>query len=242
MTIKRELKELRAGKKSPEDLEYLKSLSASDILKVDDKSLLEAWNNLQSTPKKRRNFTFVMKMYNNRINKHLLENYPTNRNSEDELVEIPSFPLYAFIKHDKDRIESSDDLTNPDKGIHYHYFVEYKNARSFASVANEFQIPVTMIEQVWDRSGILNYLTHEKAPDKHHYDVSEVKANFNLVEERNDEYDFMQFARDYSDMRNGKITYDDMIRKYQRYIVRHCSFYQQFKILGEIYEKSRHGK
>ena len=95
---------------------------------------------------------------------------------QDITKEIEQYGKYAWILHDKDIILETGEL----KEAHYHYYLEFPNARSINSVASELGIEPNFIEVVRDKKGILNYLTHAKNPEKHQYDISEVHSNFDL--------------------------------------------------------------
>lgn len=137
---------------------------------------------------KRRNYTFALTKDNSRIIK---------------IVE--KFPKYAYIKHDKDSGE-----------IHYHYYIEFPNPRSLSSVARELSIPENMLEQVYSKCGILTYLTHENSPEKHHYDLSEVVANFDISKELLDDKsktshdDYWLIVNTLRDFHTGKITFPQL--------------------------------
>lgn len=238
MAIKQELKDLKVGKKSATDLAYLQSLTADFFADRQNEELLADWNHLQKTPGKTRIFTFATKRCPELIAKYLEESFPFNRHPDEEGNYIwdtrPQPPYYAYIKHDKDnrdKVVPSD----PESGIHYHFYLEFQNARSYASVATELGIPVTMLQGVKiNKKAILQYLTHENDPSKHHYSPEEIHSNFNVVEERQaDELDSRQLAIDYYDLRHGRMTYLDFYDKYAIYIVRH-SFSQQIKVLESM--------
>lgn len=155
-----------------------------------------AWNNLQHTPSKRRNFTFTMPEAGFSICQPFVKGY---------------VPKWAYICHDKD----------DSNHVHYHLYVEYDNPRSFASVANELHIPVNQLQGVISKRGILSYLTHDNEPDKHHYDESEIFSNFDIVEEKKeDEVDVMAEAMDYYKMRMGQMTYIEFLQRHQKSISR----------------------
>ena len=132
---------------------------------------------------KRRNYTFALTRENERIIK-IVEKYPK----------------YAYIKHDKDS----------DAETHYHYYVEFPNPRSLDSVARELKIPANMLEAVYSKKGILEYLTHENQPDKFHYDKSEIVSNFDIVEDTS-EVDLMQEMADYRKVRAGLMTMEEFV-------------------------------
>lgn len=139
---------------------------------------------------KRRNYTFALTKDNERIIK-IVEKYPK----------------YAYIKHDKDDAE-----------VHYHYYIEFPSPRSLDAVAKELDIPPNMLEQVYSKKGILQYLTHENAHDKHHYDVSEIKTNMDLITEINNNNEGVtQEQRDLiintiADYDEGKISYRQLMK------------------------------
>ena len=80
-------------------------------------------------------------------------------------------PKYAYIIHDKDE----------DAGIHTHFYLEFPNAVFLNPTAEKLNIPAHMLEKVDTKVGFLRYLTHENTPGKHHYDISEVVANFDVA-------------------------------------------------------------
>lgn len=139
---------------------------------------------------KRRNYTFALTRDNDRVIK-IVEKYPK----------------YAYIKHDKDDAE-----------VHYHYYIEFSNPRSLTAVAHELQIPENMIEQVYSKRGILEYLTHENAKGKHHYDPSEIFSNFDVkTEASSDERktshdDYWLIVNTIDDYKSGKITFKEMTK------------------------------
>lgn len=133
---------------------------------------------------KRRNYTFALTKDNDRIIK-IVEKYPK----------------YAYIKHDQDDAEE-----------HYHYYVEFPNPRSLTSVANELGVPPNMLEAVYSKKGILEYLTHENQPDKHHYDKSEIVTNFNIDEKDGlTTEDLIQECHDWWAVLDGTMSIDDFI-------------------------------
>lgn len=203
MVKRKVVKSLKAGSNSRDDLEYLQTLTAEDFQYMENPDLLEKWNSLQKTPGKVRQFTFSL----------------VNR-THQVCERVKCFPKWAYIRHDKDDSEH----------VHYHYYIEFPNPRSFSSVANDLGIPVTMLQKVFDKKGILQYLTHENAPDKHHYEQSQIVTNMNFEQEIDTGYDFMQLAQDYWDLRHGKLNYFDFLEKYKTYIVRQ-SFSSQLKVL-----------
>lgn len=137
---------------------------------------------------KRRNYTFALTKDNDRIIK-IVEKYPK----------------YAYIKHDKDDAET-----------HYHYYVEFPSPRSLNAVAKELNIPPNMLEQVYSKKGILQYLTHENAKGKHQYLPEEIYSNFDILTECKDDNsktshdDYWLIVNTLSDYNDGKITFKEM--------------------------------
>lgn len=139
---------------------------------------------------KRRNYTFALTKDNERIIKI-----------------VKKYPKYAYIKHDKDDAEE-----------HYHYYIEFLNPRSLQSVANELKIPDNMLEPVYNKKGILQYLTHENAKGKHQYDVSEIQTNMDLITEINDDKtrishdDYVLIVSSIDDYGDGKISFAQLMK------------------------------
>lgn len=221
MAYKKVVKRLKAGSNAAEDLAYLKSLKASDFASDGEfgdgtngyNEVLEKWNALQKTPNKRRNFTWMEIQKGSKLAKMLANRYPENCGTK-----------WAWIYHNKDKAEHK----------HYHFYLEFANPRSFLSVANELNIPVTNLQQVFDKKGILQYLTHENSPEKHHYSPDEVHSNFVVSEELLEpEIDPYQEFMDYCAMKSGKMPYNVWFERYKRYIVRH-SFSARISMYDKI--------
>lgn len=203
-----ELVQKRGRRKlNPEDLVDL-PLSAIDW--INDKETLYAWNAVNA-PKlaKRRDFTFVQKS-----------------NIRSIIERVKQCPKWAYIKHDKDITED---------GVHYHFYIVFPNPRSFCSVANDLGIPVTSLQKVLNKRGILEYLTHKNSPDKHQYNDDEVVTNMDFKTEVLPEHpDPWALYCDYASMREGKITPREFYERYSIYIVRH-SFSNQLKVAEMVY-------
>lgn len=184
------------------NIAYLKTLKASDFTSgqySNNNELLEEWNALQKTPRKRRNFTFMEIELADKIARYLAKSYPDNGSVK-----------WAWIYHNKDNSEHE----------HYHFYLEFPNPRSFSSVANELLMPVTNLQVVLDKKAILQYLTHENAPDKHHYDKSEIHSNFNIDNElTNQKPNLHKEFEDWKAVREGRLSFHDFIDIYE------CTFY-----------------
>lgn len=169
---------------------------------------------------RRRNYTFALTKDNERVIKL-----------------VKKYPKYAYIKHDKDDAEE-----------HYHYYIEFENARSLNSVARELNIPENMIEQVYSKSGILNYLTHENSNGKYHYDISEITSNFDLKTEINEDgrkcshEDYVLITTTLKQFYEGKISYDDLVRQMEPLFCLYNSARVYDLILKTISGKLRHDR
>lgn len=140
---------------------------------------------------KRRNYTFALTRDNDRV-----------------IKQVEKYPKYAYIKHDKDNAEE-----------HYHYYIEFPNPRAITAVASELGIPQNMLQQVFDKRGILQYLTHENANDKHHYDKSEIRTNFDITKEvessenKTTHEQYWEIVNAISDYNEGKLTFKELAEK-----------------------------
>ena len=192
-------KNLKAGKHSATDLDWLQHAELKQINWLENPDLLCAWNALQNTPPKRKDFCLVLK---SKINSTI--NYIENNAQQ-----------YAYIKHDKDIVLG--------EGIHYHFYFSFPNARSFTSVANDMKIPVNALEKPKvSKLKVLEYLTHKNDQTKHQYSDDEVIANFDVLKEIEalKGYDPVQLYHDYRDLRQGKISDEDFYNRYKITIVR----------------------
>lgn len=196
-------KRVMSGNTSKEYLEAFQKLNPNEIPYTSLAShgfsrfdILQLWNSLQKTPNKVRYFTFSL-VYDNKI-------------VQDNIKKYYEHEKYAYILHDKDTSAEHR---------HFHYVLMFNSPRSFKSVANDLQIPVTMLQKVYSKKGILDYLTHENDPNKHHYSLDEITANFDVDEEKNsgDGFPFKEFFHDYCKLRSGMLDVDDFIDKYSMY-------------------------
>lgn len=201
------IKRVMSGKKEYRTNDYLTAfskISASDLhcdtLQVSRFEMIKLWNSLQNTPNKVRYFTFSLTQNCHSVSKRIEEIYKNDK--------------YAYICHDKDKSAEHK---------HFHFLLIFDSPRSFKSIANDLEIPVTMFQKVYSKKGMLDYLTHENDPNKHHYDLSEIHANFDVQEEKDKDenggsgkiHDFKAFYYDYRDFRLGKISIEDFLDKYK---------------------------
>jgi len=114
-----------------------------------------------------------------------------------ELVE--KYQKYAWILHDRDVDIETGEIKDP----HYHYFIEFPNARHLSGVAKEFEILESMIEVVRNKVGILRYFTHSTpaSKEKYQYDISEVHSSFD-IEAATEENDMLTYFEIISKSKN----------------------------------------
>ncbi len=190
------IKRVMSGNTSKDYLDAFAKLSSTELHHPDYSRLqiIKLWNSLQNTPNKVRYFTFSLTDNNYSVIKIINDNF--------------NYDKWAYILHDKD---------NSAERKHYHYYLEFENPRSFSSLANTLEIPVTLLQKVYNKKAMLDYLTHENDPNKHHYDPSEIKSNFDVVDERNkpDGPDIDLEFSDYCKMREGKMSFDEWFDKWK---------------------------
>lgn len=149
---------------------------------------------------------------------------PSQWESVIDIVE--GFPGYAYIKHDKDN-----------GSVHYHFYIEFPNPRSLHSVAQELNLPDSMIEKVRCPEGLLKYLTHSDNKSiqagKYQYSRDDITTNlpdsaFEGPEDWDKMYDeIVDIVGEYGD---GNLSYRQMMVKLKPFlrgcrptsIVRHC--------------------
>lgn len=111
--------------------------------------------------------------------------FNNNNITKEKIVEIleskKNVRDYAFIEHNKD----VDDNGNP-KEPHFHIAIRFQNAQDIKYVAEWFGVSENMVSKVkgtW--KDMLQYLTHQNAPNKFQYGEEEVVSNFNWIDEKN---------------------------------------------------------
>ena len=95
---------------------------------------------------------------------------------QETFMKYKTIKEWAYIVHDKD-----------DTRPHYHIYLNFGSSGvDFNLVSSWFQIPVNFVNKIkGKKTDMLMYLTHsnETQKNKHQYDPSEVKANFDFVNE-----------------------------------------------------------
>lgn len=96
---------------------------------------------------------------------------------EDIIDKYRTIKEWAYIIHDKD---TKKDGTP--KEPHIHLYLNFgQSAATFDTVAKWFKDEPQYVCKVKGRKGdMLLYLTHENAPDKYQYSISDVVSNFNI--------------------------------------------------------------
>lgn len=214
-----------SGKKQYRTNDYLQAFAKLPSTELHDTptvgylEVIKLWNSLQSTPNKVRYFTFSL-THNNSI-------------TIKKIKKFYSHEKYAYILHDKDKSAEHK---------HYHYLLMFESPRSFKAIANDLEIPVTMLQKVYSKKGMLDYLTHENDPNKYHYSLDEITANFDVQEEKDKDeqggsgkiHDFKKFFFDYCDLREGRITIEEFFDKY-KYVLCDISCTSAFGIADRLY-------
>jgi len=99
-----------------------------------------------------------------------------------------SIKYYAYVLHDKDKYTKEDEKKNPEhkegliKEAHWHIILVFFDGQQqqLKYIAAWFKQPTNCVERIKSQrvEDGFSYLIHQNAPDKHQYDASEVKANF----------------------------------------------------------------
>jgi energy-coupling factor transporter ATP-binding protein EcfA2 len=110
--------------------------------------------------------------------------YDNNYKTLSEVVETckkyRSIKKYAMIIHDKDVME--DGITP--KKWHIHLYLHFGSAYNTEQLIKAFGILDNQIERIKGRwANVLEYMTHEHDPKKHHYDTKECVSNFSIQED-----------------------------------------------------------
>ena len=96
---------------------------------------------------------------------------------------------YAYIIHNQDIYSSEDEKRNPEhqagttKSPHIHLIMRFvqNQPQQFDSIAGWFNIQQQFVSKIIGRwEDAVLYLTHQNAPEKYQYGVSDVVSNFNV--------------------------------------------------------------
>lgn len=209
-----------SGKAEYRTSDYLSAFGAlpmSDLRSPNDfvsnSDVIKLWNMQQSCPSKVRYVTFSIVHNNGFLQKRIASLYPHAK--------------YAWIKHDQDQSEHS----------HYHYVLIFPNPISFRGIANDLELPLPMVEKVISKRGILDYLTHENQPEKHHYPLSAIEANFDIQEEKqlDESIDPKQLFRHFCQVRNGEMTPETFLDIYAVYC-KNLAFPSLLQVCSRLFE------
>lgn len=96
---------------------------------------------------------------------------------------------FAYIIHDKDTYSENDEALNPQhkanslkpKHIHLALKFERNQPQKTKYIAKWFNIPEQFVSKIKGKwKDCICYLTHQNAPNKYQYEISDVIANFNI--------------------------------------------------------------
>lgn len=152
---------------------------------------------------------------------------------------------WAYILHDKDFDEERQEAVSP----HWHILFRVPNtsrALTSVEVARWFDTEANFCEKVTRGEAgfcsVLAYLDHRNVPEKHHYDVTEIRSNFDVDEvlasrpcTAMEEKEIM--SRWYAALAEGKTTLEECRKEnaslYGKYI-------QKLKAVVQDYRARRH--
>lgn len=128
-----------------------------------------------------RNYEFETHILNEDGTKSKIENAPTEQQWKELIInelfkEKVDYAYLALVFHDRD-VDKSDKEHHKRKGLHCHFVVSYKNARSYEETRLRTKCQPRNFEKTNSQSGSLRYLTH--TTDKA---MSEEKVRYNVSE------------------------------------------------------------
>lgn len=112
---------------------------------------------------------------NVRSRKFRLLLYPDNPAHVAAIDLLKSYPKFAIILHDKDKLEDGTP-----KKLHWHVSVWFNNAKWSAALAKELGIEHRFIQPSNNSTHDLRYLVHADDPDKYQYDKDEIVTNMSV--------------------------------------------------------------
>lgn len=143
---------------------------------------------------------------------------------------------YAWIVHDKDKTD-----------IHSHIFMTFNSDRRGVDILKWFECTTdqkdekanTRYEAVKSNEGLISYLTHEKNPEKHHYEEKEI--HYSSEDARNELLETCDVDNGFDalEMMLNNIPLKDIARKHGRDFIRH---YISYKTLADDIRKAERRK
>lgn len=143
---------------------------------------------------------------------------------------------WAYIIHNKDVNKETGELV-PE---HLHFVIFYPTPRKSTTLSNYFNIPEHMFCQIYNKKGILEYLTHQNEPDKYHYDKSDIVANYDWATDLNDEVDVLAEFHDFKRLREGDITAEQFVMSYN-IPCKKLTFYNRLRVYTMALEHEARG-
>lgn len=89
-------------------------------------------------------------------------------NFDDVLRIVKGYKYYAYIKHDKDKL--NDEFKKP----HYHCIVKLDNACTKLALSKKLGLPTNYIMNVRNERSMIRYLIHMDDKDKYQYNYNEI--------------------------------------------------------------------
>lgn len=165
----------------------------------------------------------------------------------DVIAGLKNCDFYAYIIHNADIYTSKDyDEGNCKflqigslKPEHLHFVACDKNARTWNSWGDLFNVPKNMVQEMRDVRGMCRYLIHKDNPEKAQYfDTDIITNNIDKLQSylcEEDSSTVLTQFQDFLNLRQGKITPNDFI-SFHRGRISSLGFYQRLRIFSDILE------
>ena len=133
----------------------------------------------------------------------------------DMIIANTDVKNYAYILHDKDKQEKSDEFKKP----HYHFLIQLqqKQRGSWFKQFSSDDMGIVLAEPCFAPQGAFNYLIHDtphaKKQGKYQYDPSERVSTIDSLECDDKLDENMELYADIMDLIDGKTTWKEMIYK-----------------------------
>lgn len=151
------------------------------------------------------------------------------------LLGVSRIRHFAYIYHDKDKKEDSEELKEP----HFHVLLNLNQPMTESAVKKLFPADKTVLTQpMRDKASCWNYLTHEDKPDKFQYEKSLVKCDDlkyweSLQEGGNDQEKYINILRDII----SRVPLMDLVERYGRDVIINYDKYRQFAHAVDMEER-----
>lgn len=156
---------------------------------------------------------------------------------------IREWPKWFYIIHkpDKPTVTRGDEDIDADSGLHIHFVLYTRTAKSVKQVADSLLLPSNYVQVCRAKRDYLRYMTHIDHKDKIQYSADDIVTNrpstVHIALTDNNDDDPRRLYNDLKKLRSGRLSVSDFI---DLHYVQICEMpcYQQLRIFSMLEENA----